>query len=40
VYMGEISNAHKTLVTKPETKISLGRSRHRLRIILKWILQK
>jgi hypothetical protein len=35
--MGEIRNAYKILVGKPEGKKSIGRRRHRWAIILEWI---
>jgi hypothetical protein len=38
--MGEVTNAYKILVTKPEGSGKLGRPRHRWRMILKCILKK
>jgi hypothetical protein len=37
--MGEKRNVCRDLVGKPEVKRSVGRHRHRWRIILKWILE-
>ena len=37
---GERRGAYRVLVGKPEGKTSVGRPRHRLRIILKWIFRK
>jgi hypothetical protein len=39
-HMGEMRNACKILVGKPEGKRPLSRPTHRWRIILKWILGK
>jgi len=36
--VGEIRNAYKILVWKPERRSSLGRHRRRWEIILEWIL--
>jgi hypothetical protein len=33
-------NEHKIFVAKPEGKRPFGKPRHRLRIILEWILRK
>jgi hypothetical protein len=38
--MGEVKNAYKILVGKPETKRQLGRPRQDEGIILNWILEK
>jgi hypothetical protein len=38
--MGEKRNAYSILVGKPETKLPLGRPRHRWVAILKWILER
>jgi hypothetical protein len=40
VRKGEMRNAYKILVGKPERKRPLGRPRHRERIILTWISKK
>jgi len=38
--MGERRGIYRVLVGKPEEKRPLGRSRHRWRIILRWIFRK
>ena len=38
--MGEGRGVHRVLVGKPVGKRSLGRSRHRWGIILRWIFRK
>jgi len=40
VHIGEMRNTYKILVWRPEGKRSIGRPRHRRKIILKYILEK